>query len=67
MRMIDLRVYFKDRYTHAETCYTITVSQDDLDKCKTPLVRWLFVQHECNSQLFIGDSEVFEDYHEVLN
>ena len=64
-RMVDLKVYFKDRYTHAETCYTITVSQDILDKCKTPLDRWLFVQHECESQLFIEESEVFEDYHEV--
>lgn len=64
-KMVDLRVYFKDRYTHCETSYVITVSQEDLEKCKTPLVRWLFVQHECMSQLFIGDSEIFEDYHEV--
>jgi hypothetical protein len=64
-KMVDLRVYFKDKYTHCETIYVITVSQEDLEKCKTPLDKWLFVQHECISQLFIGDSEIFEDYHEV--
>lgn len=64
-RMIDLRVYFREKYTHAETCYTITVSQEKLDSCKTPLDRWLFVRHECDSQLFPNEQEEFDDYHEV--